>query len=65
MLGPSTARPTDEGMVSSKTMPSERESVRRNSSICCSAALREIAGSVAEAMATPNKPSGNCMKRNA
>ena len=46
-------------------MPSERASVERNSSILCMAALREMAGSVAEAMATPNKPSGNCMNRNA
>jgi hypothetical protein len=29
------------------------------------AALREMYGSVAEAIATPNNPSGSCMKRNA
>ena len=28
-------------------------------------ALREMEGSVAEAMATPNNPSGSCMKRKA
>ncbi len=46
-------------------MPSELESVRRNSSIRPSEALREMAGRVAEAMATPNKPSGSCMNRKA
>jgi len=30
-----------------------------------SAALRDTAGSVADAMATPNKPIGSCMNRNA
>ena len=62
---PSTANPTDDGTVSRNTNPSERLKVRRNSSMSPVAALREIDGSVAEAMATPNNPSGSCMKRNA
>ena len=62
---PSSARPTDDGTVSRKTVPSELASVRRNWSISRVAALRDMAGSVAEAMATPNRPSGNCMNRNA
>ena len=62
---PSTTSPTDDGSVSRNTMPSEFESVRRNSSMLPAAALREIDGSVADAMATPNRPSGSCMKRNA
>ena len=36
-----------------KTIPVERESVRRNCSRFPAAALREIAGSVADAIATP------------
>lgn len=62
---PSTTRPTDEGTVSRNTIPSDFDKVRRNSSILPAAALREMEGSVAEAMATPNNPKGSCMKRNA
>ena len=60
-----TISPTAEGIVDRNTRPSERASVSRNSAMRPSAALREMAGSVADATATPNSPSGNCMKRNA
>ena len=53
---PSTARPTDDGIVSRNTMPSDFDSVLRNSSMSPAAALREIEGSVAEPIATPNNP---------
>ena len=58
-------RPTEEGTVSSNTMPTERDTVLRNSSRLPEAALREMEGSMAEAMATPNRPRGSCMKRKA
>ena len=53
---PSTTNPIEEGSVSRNTMPSECESVCRNSSRRPAAALREMEGRVAEAMATPNNP---------
>jgi hypothetical protein len=62
---PSTAKPTDDGSVNRNTVPRDCESVRRNSSMLPAAALREMDGSVAEAIATPNNPKGSCMKRNA
>ena len=65
MLSPSTASPTEDGMVSSSAIRSEPASVARNSSTHPSAALREMAGSVALAKAAPNSPSGNCRNRNA
>ena len=46
-------------------VPTERATVSRNSSIRWTAALRAIAGSVAEAIATPKIPSGSCMNRKA
>ena len=55
----------EDGTVNRNTMPSDLESVRRNSSKLPAPALREMEGSVADAIATPNKPSGSCMKRNA
>ena len=42
-----------------------RPSVLRNSFMSPMAALRDTAGNVAEAIATPNNPSGSCMKRKA
>ena len=51
--------PTDDGTVSTRIMRRDRESVARISSIRSAAALREIAGRAAEAMATPNSPTGN------
>ncbi len=46
-------------------MPSDLDRVRRNSSKLPAPALLEIEGSVADAIATPKSPSGNCMKRKA
>jgi hypothetical protein len=65
MDSPSTTRPIDDGMVSRNTVPKECEMVCLNSPISPAAALREMDGSVADPMATPNNPRGNCMKRNA
>ena len=65
MASPMTSRPAEDGIVSRKTRPSDCESVRRKSSISPLAAAREMAGSVAPPMATPNRPSGSCMKRKA
>src|SRR5580658_8268086 len=55
----------EDGSVNRNTIPSDLEKVRRNSSIFPAAALREMEGSVADPMATPNNPRGSCMNRNA
>ena len=63
MLSPRIASPTEHGMVSSRIITIERESVCRNSAKFLVAALREMRGNVADAMATPKTPSGSKKKR--
>jgi hypothetical protein len=65
MLSPKIASPTEAGTVVSSTIAIEFDNTSRNSLKSPRAALREMRGSVAEAIDIPNKPSGSCWNRNA
>ena len=60
-----TTNPTADGIVSKNAKRIPRARIERNSSILPTAALLETSGRVTVPIATPNTPSGSCIRRNA
>ena len=61
----SIMRPTIDGMVSNNASRMARASSVRKAVMCPATTSRDSSGSVTVPNATPNKPSGSCINRNA